>query len=193
MIGALPTSLDVNGKKYNIRSDYRNILRIFEIFNAPELTDQDKILLMLRRMYVNFESIPRDDIQEAYHAAIKFIECDSRSSGDKKSPKLVDWNHDEQLIFAEVNKVAGKEIRMVEYLHWWSFLGLFQCIDNDGVWGLILTIRQKKAKHKQLERHEKEFYNANQAMCDLPGVARNRKAEIDDFAKELYAMLSDSE
>lgn len=186
MLGTLPTTLDIGGKPYAIRADYRNILRIFSAFNADELTDQEKALVCLRRLFVDVGRIPTTQIREAYDAAISFIECGNRPN--KPQPKLVDWDKDEQLIFAAVNKVAGQEIRAVPFLHWWTFLGYFQTIDRDDTWGFILTIRQKKARHKKLEKHENDFFNANRDICDL-NVGRDRKKEADDYLSQLQQKL----
>lgn len=186
MLGQLPTSLEVKGNTYAIRSDYRNILRIIAAYEAAELKDREKILICLKRMYVDFDTIPADDYEAAYEAATNFIECQMRS--DKPGPKVVDWEKDGQLIFAAVNKVAGKEVRAVEYMHWWTFMGYFQSVDRDDLWGFILTIRQKKAKGRKLEKHETEFYNANRSMCDI-GERVDRKKEAENYADALYAEL----
>ena len=45
MLGQLPTTLQINGKKYEIRTDYRNVLRIFEAFADKELTDKEKMII----------------------------------------------------------------------------------------------------------------------------------------------------
>lgn len=169
MLGLLPTKLDVNGVSYNIRSDYRDILRIFSAFNAPELSDREKTFVLLKQMYVDFSEIPYTDYEAAYKAAFDFIDG-SVIHEDRPSPRIVNWEKDEQLIFPAVNKVAGFEVRSADYLHWWTFLGYFQGIDRDDTWGFVLLIRQKRAKHKQLEKHEREFYAANRKLCmvDLP-------------------------
>lgn len=186
MLGQLPTSLEVKGNTYAIRSDYRNILRIIAAYEAAELKDREKVLICLKRMYVDFDKIPTDDYEAAYEAATKFIECQMRA--DKPGPKVVDWEKDAQLIFAAVNKVAGKEVRAVEYMHWWTFMGYFQSVDRDDLWGFILTIRQKKAKGRKLEKHETEFYNANRSMCDI-GERVDRKKEAENYADAIYAEL----
>lgn len=187
MLGQLPTSLEINGKSYAIRSDYRNILQIVEAYEAEELKDREKILICLKRIYTDFDKIPPDDYEDAYKAATDFIECQMRA--DKPGPKVVDWHKDTQLIFAAVNKVAGQEVRAVEYMHWWTFLGYFQNVDRDDLWGFILTIRQKKAKGRKLEKHETEFYNANRSMCDV-GERKDKKQEAQDYMEALYAELS---
>ena len=38
---------------------------------------------------------------------------------------------------------------------------------DDGVWRTVLTIRQKKAKHKKLEKWEEEFFKANKSICTV--------------------------
>lgn len=186
MLGQLPVSLEVNHREYAIRSDYRNVLRIISAFNADDLSDAEKILVCLKRLYIDFENIPTDDYGEAYKQAAGFIECQTRS--DKPGPKIIDWDKDEQMIFSAVNKVAGREVRAVEYMHWWTFLGYFQTIDRDDIWGFVLTIRQKKAKKRKLEKHETEFYNANRALCDI-GKVVDRKKEAEKYASDLFKEL----
>lgn len=70
----LPTSLDVNGKEYSIRSDFRVILDILSAMNDPDIFEpgmteeekqQEKTLTMLRILYVDFDSMPPKDWQEA--------------------------------------------------------------------------------------------------------------------------------
>ena len=186
MLGQLPISLEVNGKPYAIRSDYRNILQIISAYEAKELKDREKVLICLKRMFVDFDAIPPDDYEAAYEAATAFIECHMRS--DRPGPKVVDWQKDTQLIFAAVNKVAGQEVRAVDYMHWWTFLGYFQNVDRDDLWGFILTIRQKRAKGQKLEKHETEFFNANRSMCDI-GERVDKKKEAQDYMEALYAEL----
>lgn len=181
MIGDLPKALEVGGKMYAIRSDYRNIFRIITAFSDKELTDNEKVYICLKRLYVDFESI--SDYEGAYKAAVKFIDYTSNDSGGR-SPRLVNWEKDEQLIFADINRVAGKEVRDLEYMHWWTFMGYAQNVDKDGIWGFILTIRQKKAKGKKLEQHEREFYNANRELCSIDFMEDRLTPE--DELKRIY-------
>ena len=187
MLGQLPNSLEVNGRIYTIRSDYRNILQIITAYDDDELKDNEKVLICLKRMYVDFDKLPSHDYEAAYKAATAFIECQMHS--EKPGPKMVDWNKDAQLIFAAINKVAGQEVRATKYMHWWTFLGYFQSIDRDDLWGFILTIRQKKAKGRKLEKYETEFYNANRSMCDVGGKRVDRKKEAQEYMEALDAEL----
>ena len=47
MIGALPETLTVGGEEYPIRTDYRNVLQVFEAFQDPELTQEEKWIVVI--------------------------------------------------------------------------------------------------------------------------------------------------
>lgn len=187
MIGQLPQTLEVCNKHYAIRSDFRDILKIISAYNDKDLSDQEKVFVCLRRIYKDLDTMPKDKdaYAEAFKAATEFMEC--RLSSDKPSPKVVNWEKDEQLIFPAINKVAGMEVRSVDYLHWWTFLGYFQAIDRDDLWGVVLTIRQKKAKGKKLEKHEKEFLAANRELCSMEFKAERQTPE--DAMQAIYNQL----
>ena len=187
MIGQLPQTLRVCNKEYEIRSDYRNILKIIQAYNDKDLSDREKVFICLKRIYKDPDSMPKDaDVYtEAFKAATEFIEC--RLSSDKPSPKVVNWEKDEQLIFPAINKVAGTEVRALPYMHWWTVLGYFQGIDQNDLWGTVLMIRQKKAKGKKLEKYEKEFYAANRDLCSIETAEERQTPE--DTMKAIYEQL----
>lgn len=185
MLGMLPQTLNINGRAYKIRSDYRDILQIIAAFGDKELSDEEKAYVCLKRLFIAMESIPKSDYQDAYEAAVTFIEC--HISDRKPSPKVVNWEKDEQLIFPAINKVAGIEVRAVPYMHWWTFLGYFQSIDREDIWGFILTIRQKRAKGKKLEKYEKDFLNANRDICEVE--FREEKATTEDSLAKMFNEL----
>lgn len=188
MIGRLPTSLPINGKSYRIRSDFRDILRIISAFQDDDLTDAEKALVCLANVYKDFKAIPERDYQEAYEAAVGFIDYGIHE--DRPSPRVIDWEHDESIIFPAINKSAGAEVRLLPYVHWWTFLGYFHSIDRESTLGFVLMVRQKKAKKKKLEKWEQEFWLNNRNLCDLKATAKDSETPENALAaiyKELLA------
>lgn len=190
MIGQLPTALEVGGKTYAIRSDYRVILTIFQAFNDPELTDDEKCYVCMKCLYIDFEeSVPPEHIQEAAEKAYWFCDGgDMPKAENVEGIKTFDWEQDEGIMFPAINKVAGFEVRAVEYLHWWTFLGLFGVVD-DGLFSQVLHLRNKLAKGKKLDKTECEFYRDHRSMVDLKQklTAEQKEAEERDqaFLREL--------
>lgn len=180
MIGQLPQSVTVNGSEYAVRTDYRDILRILEAYNDPNLEDREKVYICLVIFYEDFiDVMPESDYEEALIQAIRFIDMGEPDGGKKRNPKTMDWEQDEGILFPAINKVAGREVRAMDYLHWWTFMGYFMEI-SDGVFSQVMSLRMKKAKGKKLEKHEREFWNANKSMCVLrKKISEQQKDEID--------------
>ena len=147
MIWELPTSLEVNGTEREIRTDFRDVLKILVAFEDPDLEPAEKEYICLFILYVDFDQIPKEDYVAAYKAAISFI--DNGIEGDKGGPRTMDWEQDAKILFPAVNHAAGCEVRSLPYLHWHTFTGYFMEI-KDSVYANVLNLRQKKAKGKKL-------------------------------------------
>ena len=189
MIGQLPKQLNINGTDRAIRSDFRVALLIFQAFNDPELSDQEKSIAMLDCLYEDAEIIPQEDFQETYEKAVWFLDGggieETKETNHRRAKKVMDWEQDEHLIFSAVNKVAGYETRAEEYLHWWTFLGYFNEI-GEGLFSTVINIRQKKNKGKKLEKHEQEFYRENKTLIDIKiRLTAEEQAELDYWNKLL--------
>jgi len=91
------------------------------------------------------------------------------------------------MIFSAVNKVAGREIRELEYLHWWTFLGYFNEV-GEGTFSFVVGIRHKLNKGKKLEKHEKEFLSQNKELIRLE---KPRTREEQEQEAEYKALLDE--
>lgn len=162
----LPTTVEVDGVSWDIRSDYRAILDIIEALNDPELDPREKAFVALDIFYPDFEKMPQSALQAALEQCFGFIEMGERKSGN--APKVVDWEHDFPYIVAPINAVAGQEIRALPYLHWWTFIAYYGEISGECTFAQIIRIRDKKARGKSLDKTEREWYNRNRELVDIP-------------------------
>lgn len=195
-IGALPETLTVGDKSYPIRSDYRNVLQTFEAFNDPELEITEKWIVAIYLLFEDFtcaediEVAVEDgfDVDKAVNQILWFISGGKEEKkDDRKEPPTYDWVQDEQIIFSAVNNVAKKEVREVDYMHWWTFLGYFNEV-GEGTFSYIVGIRNKLNKGKKLEKHEKEFLNKNKDMVLIKKKLSKEEQEKED---EFQTLLND--
>lgn len=178
MIGRLPVSLEVGGAEWEIRTDYRDILMIMEAFNDPELEAKEKLFVCLVILYRDFENIPTEDYMEAYEKALWFLDVGEEPE-DKRSPRVMDWEQDERILFPAINSVAGCEVRSRDYIHWWTFMGYFMEI-REGVFAEVLSLRQKKSRGKKLQKWEQDFWSSNKNLCTLrPRLTKEEKEQRD--------------
>lgn len=146
-----------------IRSDYRVILDIIEALNDPELTEEEKALITIQILYEQYNKIK--DINEAIKQAYWFISVGEVTNTAIK-PKIMDWQHDFKLVVTSINRVLGFEVRSIDYLHWWTFIGAYYEI-GESVFSTIIGIRSKKSRGIKLEKHEQDFYLENKDIVDL--------------------------
>ncbi len=191
MIGALPETLTVGGEEYPIRTDYRNVLQVFEAFQDPELTQEEKWIVAIYLLFEDFAC--DDDVLEAAQDGFDLGEAMKQiswfiSAGQPEKQVLeqptYNWTQDEQMIFSAVNKVAGQETRELQYLHWWTFLGYFDEV-GEGTFSFIVGIRHKLNKGKKLEKHEKEFLSHNKEIVLMKKPLTKEEQEQEDTYKSL--------
>lgn len=158
----LPTSAVIGGREYPIHADYRDVLEIFAYLDDPDRPEYIRWQIALALFYDG--EIPPAHMQEAMDYLSEFVSCGQRDA--RPGPKLMDWEQDAQIIVADVNKVAGTEIRAVEFLHWWTFMAYFHAI-GEGQLSTLVAIRDKLRRGKKLEKWEQEYYRKNREKVDL--------------------------
>ena len=162
----LPTSAEINGAEYAIRSDYRAVLDIIEVMGDSTISDEDRALIALNIFYEDFEHLPVSDFQEAIERMFWFVNGGEESKPQGKKPRLMDWRQDFPLIVSPINRVLGYEVRASEYLHWWTFLAAYQEI-GDCLFAQVVSIRKKRAKGQKLDKQDMQFYRENHRLVDL--------------------------
>lgn len=161
---SLPKTATIGGKEYEIRTDFREVLQIIKGFANPDFPEWIRWHIAVGSFFVG--EIPTAHMREAMEFLTSFISYSFDETEAKPGPILMDWDQDAKAIVADVNKVAGQEIRSLQYLHWWTFLSYFHAI-GEGQFSTIVSIRSKLKKGKSLEKWEQEFYRENRERVDL--------------------------
>lgn len=161
----LPTSVEIGGAEYEIRSDYRAALDICAALNDSELDDQERAYVALDIFYPAFEDMPLEHYQEAVARCLDFISGPGPKNPGK-SPKVVDWAQDFPLIVGPVNRIFGQEVRAAEYIHWHTFLAAYGEI-GDCTFAQVVRIRDHLARGKKLDKQDREWYNRNRYLVDF--------------------------
>lgn len=166
----LPTKIELNEHHLTIRNrgDFRVVLDCFEALNDTDISRQERIFACLIIFYADLSEIEdiytvigEEHIEEATTKMFDFFNCNQELVESQKSKrKLVSWVKDEQMIIAGINKVAGKEVRAEEYMHWFTFMSFYISI-GESLLSTVISIRDKIARGKKLEKYEKEFQREN--------------------------------
>jgi len=159
----LPQETVIGGKEYPIRSDFRDILRILSYLQDGRYPQYFRWRMALAIFYK--VQIPKHHLHEAAQYLAWFIRGGTEEEATP-APTLMDWQQDAPLIAADINAVAGQEIRACSYLHWWTFLSWFHAI-GDGQFSAVVRIRHKLSRGVKLEQWESDYYRNNRFRVDI--------------------------
>ena len=188
----LPTTVTLNDTVYAIRNqgDYRMVLDCFQVLNDVELSETERILACIIIFYEQFNDIESvlslgdDTIKSLIDNAFLFFNCGQEHTSGETNYKTIDWETDSQLISSAVNKVANKEIRAEQYLHWWTFMGYFNAVGESAL-STVVGIRSKIAKGKKLEKYEREFRRDNPQYFNVD-LRTLKQKEDDELLNQLW-------
>lgn len=165
----LPTTLTIADEEFGIRDDgdFRMTLDCFSALQDEELPKKNRLITAVVIFYDGFSLdnvFEYLDTEEKWNDAIEnmynFFNCGQSTIGNNSNAKLIDWEQDNHLIASAINTVANTEIRSVDYMHWWTFMGHYISV-GDSVLSTVVQIRSKMVKGKKLEKHEQEFKRNN--------------------------------
>jgi hypothetical protein len=175
----LPTSIDAAGQQLHIRNDgdWRMVIDVNIALTDPELDERERAVAALTIFYdCKIEDI--SNMQAALDGMMTFISVGENETAQVKKPKLIDWEEDAGIIISGINGVLKREVRAERYMHWWTFIAAYMAI-GDSVLATVVSIRDKIARGKKLEKHEQEFKRENPQYFGI----RKRDAEAS------YALL----
>lgn len=143
LLDDLPEAVEVNGAEYAVNFDFRTGLACILDMESSELTDEEKCILLLRRIYG--ETIP-DDVEVALKLAVKFLDG-GKEPPEEENPfadnkRLYSFEKDSALIYAAFQQTHGIDLQKVD-LHWWQFLALFQDLGADTAFCNMINLRRR--------------------------------------------------
>ncbi|WP_312281981.1 Gp15 family bacteriophage protein, partial [Oscillibacter sp.] len=118
----LPESISVGGVAQTINGDFRDILNVIAWLGNIEEDEQTRVYVALSLFYEDFARIHEKDYPEAAQNLYWFINGGEADDSLHPQIKTIDWEQDRFIIVADINKVAGCEVRALPFCHWWTFL-----------------------------------------------------------------------
>ncbi len=177
----LPVQIVNGGQTYPIRGrgDYRVMLDVLAALNDEELTEEERIECALL-IFLDTDIYALPDIEGAAVTMMEFIRAGYPESKGS-SAKLMDWEEDAPMIISGVNRVLNTEVRAVPYMHWWSFFAAYMEI-GESTLATVISIRDKVAKGKKLEKYEQEFKREHPELFTFRADRERARRDMEDIA-----------
>lgn len=176
-------------KEYPINTDFRVGVRIILAFEDPELTEREKLSVMIENLY---PETPKD-LEQAVRLGIRFLNGDSAREDEADrdfSLRLYSFEKDANYIFAAFQQTHGIDLETAK-MHWWKFLALFMDLGADTTFCNLVGLR-KRIKTGKASKEELKAYREMREVIDLP-EADVRSLEEREREEEFMRLVKEAE
>jgi hypothetical protein len=172
LIDTLPKDITVHGEIYQINADFRTCLKVIMAFEDPELTPQEKQMVLLGNLY---KKIPAD-IHEALRQANIFLNGGEVQEGTETAKhRLYSFTKDARFIYAAFMQTHRIDLAE-ENLHWWKFLALFMDLGAETTFTQLIGLR-KRIKTGKATKEERAAAREMGEAFEVPDIDRRTLEE----------------
>ena len=188
LIDDLPEAIEVDGVAYPLNTDFRSGIQCILDFEDQDITDDEKAVLLLRRLYKG--AMP-DNVNEAVRLGIKFLDGGKEADGENpfgERHRLYSFEKDASLIYAAFQQTHGIDLQKAD-LHWWQFLALFMDLGAETAFSSVVNLR-RRVKNGDATKEEREHALKMGEAFDLPEYDEYLDFEENENAT-LFTLLSE--
>jgi len=167
---SLVESVNVNGKTYKLKTDFRDVLRMFDALKNPSYTAEARIWCAVSAVV---EKPPKGvPDQLACLAAAKAALIPEEKAG-KKGERVTDFDQDADMIRAAFRQAYGIDLYR-QKLHWTEFTELLNNLPEGTRYASIIDIRSRP-----LPELTKWNYKQRQALIEAKAKYAIKKSEAE--------------
>lgn len=179
LVDELPDSVEIDGKKYLLNTDFRASLNVILAYEDINLTDREKQTILL----VNLYPVIPENIELAFEQAFKFIDGGELPKKGVSKPRVYSWGKDSNMIYSAFKQTHGVDLAE-EKMHWWKFLALFMDLGAETAFSSVVNLRSRVKSGKA----SKEEKAAARDMGELFEVPEIEVKSLEDLEKRSVFM-----
>lgn len=185
LIDLVPTSVNINDKKYKINSDFRTSILFELLMQDKSIKDSNKIYLALELYY----PIIPDDVTLGIEQMLWFYRCGkdmTKSKGNgkgKSTTQIYSFEHDDDYIYAAFMNQYNIDLQDIDELHWWKFKALFKSLKDDNEIVKIMRYRSTDLSTIK-DKEQKAYYKKMQELYKIP-LPHDEQEKLDEITNAL--------
>lgn len=186
-IFALPHTLKINNKEYEVRTSFKNWIKLSLLFEDKVIPDIDKIEISLRLVFKDniVEDIKKGlDIKLVFDAINYFFNCgENKENKKEKSQKIYDFKQDWDYIYSAFMQQYKIDLNN-NNMHWFDFIKLFKGLSQETEFVKIVGYRGIKLS--DVPKEQRKFY---QKMKNKYMLQNEYKEEVSLFEGDANEIL----
>ena len=177
----MPDSVTVDGKKYKLDFDFRNVLRMMEVLARDNLTDDAREYIALRCLTKHPKNV---------HKVLLAVKDTLFDKMPRSGEHITSFEQDAGLIRSAFRQVYGIDL-FRDKLHWLEFSELLQNIPEGNRYEEVLGIRSRPMPAPtQYNAKEREWLMKAKQQCALHLSEEEAAKKYDRDVGRVFAGLS---
>lgn len=183
LIDYLPTTIEIDKKKYEIHSDFRTSIIFSLMMNDDSLSEEEKLLGALKLYYPVIPKNTEKAIEKIYWFYSRGnVEEDNKKVKQGKrifkrnNKRAYDFKTDSDLIFTAFMTQYNINLNR-ENLHWWEFIALFNSLNDDNEIVKIMNYRTIDLTSIE-DKKERKMYSDLQKYYSLEDRISKEEEEL---------------
>lgn len=200
LIKGLPSTIEVNGKKVAINTDFRIRIKYEEIMLKEDEKAQNQVLEAIDACLAEeFMMTNLDELESLFDGFLWFYSLGKKTDGINKikeedekeseftnSSLVYSFEHDWAYIYSAFMECYNINL-LTANLHWWEFKALFEGLNEKCLFSRIMSFRSIQITSK-MSKDEKKFYRTMKKIYALPDE-RTVEEKENSFARSMMASM----
>lgn len=143
-----PTYIMINGKKYNINTDFRVAIECDKISRDNTIGDLERALAIIYKLYGKEGINTPEDYEMLLKMAKKYFNCNKEEQESNEEP---DMDYTEDYDYIEASFMSDYHIDLSkEKMHWWKFYKLMCGLSNSEMGNCCILNRIRNIRNTNL-------------------------------------------
>ena len=186
-----PKYVEVNGRKYNINTDFRVAIRCNQIATDENIGDVERALGVICTLFGEDSINYQDDYELLLKLAKKYLSCGKELDNASDGEVDMDYIQDMDYIEASFMSDYGIDLSTTD-MHWYKFSNLINGLSNSEFGNCCVLNRIRNIRNFNLndindpKEKDKILKMKNQfALKKTKKITEEQKESVDEFYKAL--------
>lgn len=184
-----PKYVEIEGKKYQINTDFRVAIRCDEIARDEDIGDFERALGIIYMLFGDEGIDTPEHYVKLLKMAEKYLLCGEEPDGKKDEERDMDFNKDYSYIKTSFRSDYGIKLDE-ENMHWWEFMDLMNGLSNSELGNCCVLNRVRNLRNFDLNtiKDSKERQKIKEAKDK---VALNQKKPTKKQRESIKQLMKD--
>lgn len=165
----LPTTVIVDGERFQILTDYHEWIRFSDMMQTDELSNDEKADLAMQWFIDDYPAnVPGAVVALGEFYCMNELQTPGRPQGKSQKRKpVMSFEYDAPVIISGFLECYGIDLTRTKYMHWWKFKSLLDGLSKDTEYKERIGYRSVKLSDIK-DKDEKKRIRAIQREIALP-------------------------